>query len=269
MVGRDAEPDEAPGGRQALDHVDLGGRVGCKKGAGGIEACRPRADDCDPERLTRLVGAHRRRMLRGCRALSLRSARVGADTGTMRFSSLVLVRRPRRARARGRRFGGRPALRALRRPAGSRARVAQHLRRCEGLEAPGGARRAAPTARRSSAAAIPAPTAPAGSRSRQAPPSRRGTSRGRRPTGRRSAGRVVVTLTPRGVSRLKAFSRRAALSGSNRGVPDALAVVLAGEVVAQPLMDQLRRGKTSVELPGLSRANARRAAKLLPHARRS
>jgi preprotein translocase subunit SecD len=74
---------------------------------------------------------------------------------------------------------------------------------------------------------------------------------------------VVVTLTPRGVSRLEAFSRRAALSGSNRGVPDALAVVLAGEVVAQPLMDQLRRGKTSVELPGLSRANARRAAKLL------
>jgi hypothetical protein len=74
---------------------------------------------------------------------------------------------------------------------------------------------------------------------------------------------VVVTLTPRGVSRLKTFNRRASLSGAKRGVPDALVLVLDGDVVAQPLTDQLRHGKTSVEIPGLSRANALRTAKLL------
>jgi hypothetical protein len=74
---------------------------------------------------------------------------------------------------------------------------------------------------------------------------------------------VVVTLTPRGVSHWNAFSRRASRSGAKRGVPDALVLVLDGDVVAQPLTDQLRHGKTSVEIPGLSRANALRTAKLL------
>jgi hypothetical protein len=74
---------------------------------------------------------------------------------------------------------------------------------------------------------------------------------------------VVVILTPRGMTRWKAFDHKAALSGSTRGVPDPLALVLDGDVVAQPLNDQLRHGKTSVEIPGLSRTNARRAAKLL------
>jgi hypothetical protein len=74
---------------------------------------------------------------------------------------------------------------------------------------------------------------------------------------------IVAILTPRGVSRWKSFSHRAALSGATRGVPDALVIVLDGDIVAQPLTDQLRRGKTSVEIPGLSRANALRAAKLL------
>jgi hypothetical protein len=74
---------------------------------------------------------------------------------------------------------------------------------------------------------------------------------------------VVVTLTPHGQSSWKIFNRRASLSGATRGVPDALAIVLNGDIVAQPLTNQLRHGKTSVELPGLSRANALRAAKLL------
>jgi len=74
---------------------------------------------------------------------------------------------------------------------------------------------------------------------------------------------VVVTLTPRGQSSWKTFSRRASLSGTTRGVPDALVVVLNGDIVAQPLTNQVRHGKTSVELPGLSHANALRAAKLL------
>jgi hypothetical protein len=74
---------------------------------------------------------------------------------------------------------------------------------------------------------------------------------------------VVVILTPGGMTRWKAFDTRAARSGATRGVPDPLALVLDGDVVAQPFDDQLRHGKTSVEIPGLSRANARRAAKLL------
>jgi hypothetical protein len=74
---------------------------------------------------------------------------------------------------------------------------------------------------------------------------------------------VVAVLTPRGLSHWQAFSRRAALSGKTRGVPDALALVLDGSIVAQPLTDQLRHGKTSVEIPGLSRANALRVAQLL------
>lgn len=74
---------------------------------------------------------------------------------------------------------------------------------------------------------------------------------------------VVVILTPGGMTRWKAFDTRAARSGATRGVPDPLALVLDGDIVAQPLDDQLRHGKTSVEIPGLSRANARRAAKLL------
>ena len=74
---------------------------------------------------------------------------------------------------------------------------------------------------------------------------------------------IILTLTPHGWSSWKSFSRQASLSGATRGVPDALALVLDGDIVAQPLASQVRQGKTTVEIPGLSRANARRAAKLL------
>jgi hypothetical protein len=74
---------------------------------------------------------------------------------------------------------------------------------------------------------------------------------------------VVLTLTPHGWSSWKRFSRQASLSGATRGVPDALVLVLDGDVVAQPLASQVRQGKTTVAIPGLSRANALRAAKLL------
>jgi hypothetical protein len=73
---------------------------------------------------------------------------------------------------------------------------------------------------------------------------------------------IVLTLTPRGWSSWKVFSRRASLSGATRGVPDALVLVLGGEIVAQPLTDQVLHGKTTLAIPGLSRANALRAAKL-------
>jgi hypothetical protein len=46
-------------------------------------------------------------------------------------------------------------------------------------------------------------------------------------------------------------------------VPDALALVLDGTIVAQPLANQIASGKTTVALPGFSHANALRAAKLL------
>jgi hypothetical protein len=74
---------------------------------------------------------------------------------------------------------------------------------------------------------------------------------------------VVLTLTPHGWSSWKRFSRQASLSGATRGVPDALALVLEGNIVAQPLASQVLRAKTTVVIPGFSRANALRTAKLL------
>jgi hypothetical protein len=74
---------------------------------------------------------------------------------------------------------------------------------------------------------------------------------------------VRLTLTPRGWTSWRRFHLRAARSGAGRGVPDALVVVLNGTIVAQPLANQVRHVKTALEVPGLSRANARLAAKLL------
>ena len=47
MVGRDAEPDEPPRRRQALDHVHLDREVGVEQRPGRVEAGRPGADDGD------------------------------------------------------------------------------------------------------------------------------------------------------------------------------------------------------------------------------
>lgn len=74
---------------------------------------------------------------------------------------------------------------------------------------------------------------------------------------------VRLTLTQRGWASWGRFHRRAARSGATRGVPDALVVVLNGTIVAQPLASQLRHVKTALEVPGLSRANARLVARLL------
>jgi hypothetical protein len=74
---------------------------------------------------------------------------------------------------------------------------------------------------------------------------------------------VVLGLSARGKTGLARFQRRAALSASARGVPDALALVLDGTIVAQPLASQIHPGTTTVAFPGFSRANALRAAKLL------
>jgi preprotein translocase subunit SecD len=74
---------------------------------------------------------------------------------------------------------------------------------------------------------------------------------------------VVLGLSARGKQGLARFQRQAALSGKTRGVPDALALVLDGTIVSQPLADQIRHGKATVEIPGFSRGNALRVAKLL------
>ena len=74
---------------------------------------------------------------------------------------------------------------------------------------------------------------------------------------------VVLTLSPRGRSAWKAFSHRTSLSSATRGVPDALVLVLNGDIVAQPLASQVKQRATTVEIPGLSRKNALRTATLL------
>jgi hypothetical protein len=74
---------------------------------------------------------------------------------------------------------------------------------------------------------------------------------------------VVLGLDTGGTAALARFRRLAAISGKTRGVPDALALVLDGTIVAQPLANQIHQSKATVEIPGLSRANARLVAKLL------
>jgi len=59
VVGRDAEPDEAPRGRQPLDHVDLDGLLGTEERAGRVEAGGAGADDGDAQRPLVSVRAHR------------------------------------------------------------------------------------------------------------------------------------------------------------------------------------------------------------------
>ena len=54
VVGRDAEPDEPPRRREALDHVDLDLRILARKQrAGCVEGGRPGADDGDAQRRRR------------------------------------------------------------------------------------------------------------------------------------------------------------------------------------------------------------------------
>ena len=50
VVGRNAEADEPPRRREALDHVDLDGNIRVEERAGGVEARRSRADYGEAER---------------------------------------------------------------------------------------------------------------------------------------------------------------------------------------------------------------------------
>jgi hypothetical protein len=74
---------------------------------------------------------------------------------------------------------------------------------------------------------------------------------------------LVVDLSAHGTARLTDFQRQAALSAKARGVPDVLVLVLDGTIVAQPLANQLKLVRHALEVPGLSRANARLVARQL------
>ena len=74
---------------------------------------------------------------------------------------------------------------------------------------------------------------------------------------------VVLGLSTLGTAAMRSFERLAALSDKTRGVPDALVLVLDGTIVAQPLASQIHPGTSTVVIPGFSRGNALRAAKLL------
>ncbi|HVA30348.1 MAG TPA: hypothetical protein VMU58_03685 [Gaiellaceae bacterium] len=79
----------------------------------------------------------------------------------------------------------------------------------------------------------------------------------------RAGWNVVLTLTSKGHARLAGFTTKAKARAARRGIADPLALVLDGSIVAQPLQTQLQRGKTTVAIPGLTRATALRVAKLL------
>ncbi len=73
---------------------------------------------------------------------------------------------------------------------------------------------------------------------------------------------LLLTLTPSGHARFARFDTKATLAGARRGISDALVLVVDGAIVAQPLQGQLKLAGTTLEVPGFTRANALRTAKL-------
>jgi hypothetical protein len=74
---------------------------------------------------------------------------------------------------------------------------------------------------------------------------------------------VEVTLTARGRTRWTSFSRQAARHLRTNGVPDVLAVVVDGSILAAPFANDVRARHGTLELVGFRRADALRAATLL------
>jgi hypothetical protein len=74
---------------------------------------------------------------------------------------------------------------------------------------------------------------------------------------------VDLRLSPRGRTRWAAFSKSAARHFRSSGVPDVLAVVVAGSIVAAPFASDVHAKGATLELVGFHRADALRAAKLL------
>jgi hypothetical protein len=74
---------------------------------------------------------------------------------------------------------------------------------------------------------------------------------------------VRLTLTARGQARWRAYARAAAAHARKAGVPDVLAVVVGGRILAAPLADTLRLEHGRLDVPGFSPANARSAVRAL------
>jgi hypothetical protein len=70
-----------------------------------------------------------------------------------------------------------------------------------------------------------------------------------------------LTLSSRGRSAWTRFARAARLREKRVGVPDVLAVAIAGRVLAVPFSNDVVLSDGRLDLPGFSRANARLAAK--------
>lgn len=74
---------------------------------------------------------------------------------------------------------------------------------------------------------------------------------------------VRLELTARGQSRWRAYAKVAAARARKVGVPDVLAVVVRGRILAAPLADTLRLAHGRLDVPGFVPANARIAVRAL------
>jgi hypothetical protein len=74
---------------------------------------------------------------------------------------------------------------------------------------------------------------------------------------------VDLGLTSRGQARWTAFSKIAGQRAKSSGVPDVLAVVIDGEILALPYANSVRYKGGTLELVGFHRAAALRTAKTL------
>jgi hypothetical protein len=72
---------------------------------------------------------------------------------------------------------------------------------------------------------------------------------------------VKLGLSARGQSRWRTYLRAAKRRDRQAGVPDVLAVVVDGRILAAPFANQLRLVGGRLDVPGFSRAEARAAAK--------
>jgi hypothetical protein len=74
---------------------------------------------------------------------------------------------------------------------------------------------------------------------------------------------LSLELTPRGIARWAAFTRRTAKSATEYGIADALVLAVDGSVAGQPLADQIQAKKGTLRIGALDRWNAVRTAKAL------
>jgi hypothetical protein len=70
-------------------------------------------------------------------------------------------------------------------------------------------------------------------------------------------------LSPRGQARWRSYARVATARARKAGVPDVVAVVVGGRILATPLADTIRLAHGQLDLPGFTPAIARSAVKAL------